>query len=90
VIAKPFDPMTLAASVRGDLRPAPDPLADLKARFPTAPVLRATPTNYRRSSAEGAVKRSSEAPMEAVCRMRVRLRPIHPLLIETCNFQVPL
>jgi len=33
VIAKPFDPMTLAASVRDYLQPAPDPLADLRASF---------------------------------------------------------
>lgn len=33
VIAKPFDPMTLAASVRNYLRPPPDPLADLRAGF---------------------------------------------------------
>jgi DNA-binding NarL/FixJ family response regulator len=33
VIAKPFDPMTLASSVRNYLQPAGDPLADLKVRF---------------------------------------------------------
>jgi CheY-like chemotaxis protein len=33
VIAKPFDPMTLAASVRNYLQPPPDPLADLRAGF---------------------------------------------------------
>ena len=33
VIAKPFDPMTLAASVRDYLLPQPDPLADLRAGF---------------------------------------------------------
>jgi CheY-like chemotaxis protein len=33
VIAKPFDPMTLAASVRDYLKPTDDPLADLRARF---------------------------------------------------------
>jgi CheY-like chemotaxis protein len=33
VIAKPFDPMTLASSVRDYLRPPVDPLADLKASF---------------------------------------------------------
>jgi CheY-like chemotaxis protein len=33
VIAKPFDPMTLATSVRNYLPPRPDPLADLKTGF---------------------------------------------------------
>jgi two-component system OmpR family response regulator len=33
VIAKPFDPMTLAASVRSYVQPAHDPLAHLKAEF---------------------------------------------------------
>ena len=33
VIAKPFDPMTLAASVRNYLQPRPDPLADLRIGF---------------------------------------------------------
>jgi CheY-like chemotaxis protein/HPt (histidine-containing phosphotransfer) domain-containing protein len=33
VIAKPFDPMALAASVRNYLQPPADPLADLKAGF---------------------------------------------------------
>src|SRR6202051_4618063 len=33
VIPKPFDPMTLAASVRSYVRPAPDPLDDLRAGF---------------------------------------------------------
>jgi two-component system OmpR family response regulator len=33
VIAKPFDPMTLAASVRSYVRPAHDPLEDLRAAF---------------------------------------------------------
>jgi CheY-like chemotaxis protein len=33
VIAKPFDPMTLAASVRNYLPPCADPLADLRVRF---------------------------------------------------------
>jgi CheY-like chemotaxis protein len=33
VIAKPFDPMTLASSVRDYLQPPADPLADLKVRF---------------------------------------------------------
>jgi CheY-like chemotaxis protein len=33
VIPKPFDPMTLAASVRGYVQPAHDPLDDLRAGF---------------------------------------------------------
>ena len=33
VIAKPFDPMTLAASVRNYLQPRPDPLTDLRVGF---------------------------------------------------------
>jgi len=33
VIAKPFDPMTLATSVRNYLPPRPDPLADLRVGF---------------------------------------------------------
>ncbi|MGA7806458.1 response regulator [Bradyrhizobium sp.] len=33
VIAKPFDPMTLAAAVRTYLQPLVDPLEDLRARF---------------------------------------------------------
>jgi CheY-like chemotaxis protein len=33
VIPKPFDPMTLAASVRGYVQPAQDPLDDLRAGF---------------------------------------------------------
>jgi two-component system OmpR family response regulator len=33
VIAKPFDPMTLAAAVRNYLRPQPDPVAELRAGF---------------------------------------------------------
>jgi HPt (histidine-containing phosphotransfer) domain-containing protein len=33
VIPKPFDPMTLAASVRSYVRPAHDPMADLRAQF---------------------------------------------------------
>ena len=33
VIPKPFDPMTLAASVRGYMQPAHDPLDDLRAGF---------------------------------------------------------
>ena len=33
VIPKPFDPMTLAASVREYVQPAPDPLAHLRAEF---------------------------------------------------------
>jgi CheY-like chemotaxis protein len=33
VIPKPFDPMTLAASVRSYVRPAPDPMKDLRAGF---------------------------------------------------------
>jgi CheY-like chemotaxis protein len=33
VIAKPFDPMTLAASVRNYLPPVADPLEELRARF---------------------------------------------------------
>ncbi|MBI5128495.1 MAG: response regulator [Rhodopseudomonas palustris] len=33
VIAKPFDPMTLAAAVRAQLRPAADPLDALRANF---------------------------------------------------------
>jgi CheY-like chemotaxis protein len=33
VIPKPFDPMTLAASVRSYVQPAHDPMADLRAQF---------------------------------------------------------
>ena len=33
VVAKPFDPMTLAASVRSYVQPAPDPLVELRASF---------------------------------------------------------
>jgi two-component system OmpR family response regulator len=33
VIPKPFDPMTLAASVRGYMQPAHDPMDDLRASF---------------------------------------------------------
>jgi HPt (histidine-containing phosphotransfer) domain-containing protein len=33
VIAKPFDPMTLAASVRSYVQPARDPMEDLRAGF---------------------------------------------------------
>ncbi len=33
VIPKPFDPMTLAASVRSYVQPAPDPIDDLRAGF---------------------------------------------------------
>jgi CheY-like chemotaxis protein len=33
VIPKPFDPMTLAASVRSYVQPAPDPMDDLRAGF---------------------------------------------------------
>lgn len=33
VIAKPFDPMALAASVRSYVRPAPNPMDDLRAGF---------------------------------------------------------
>jgi CheY-like chemotaxis protein len=33
VIPKPFDPMTLAASVRSYVQPAPDPIKDLRAGF---------------------------------------------------------
>jgi CheY-like chemotaxis protein len=33
IIPKPFDPMTLAASVRSYVRPAHDPLDDLRAQF---------------------------------------------------------
>jgi CheY-like chemotaxis protein len=65
VIAKPFDPMTLAASVRDYLRPAVDPLEDLRAGF-----LRRVRRDLAALSEDRATLRDSTAQPQVLDRIK--------------------
>ena len=65
VIPKPFDPMTLAASLREYVQPPPDPLAHLRAEF----VLR-TKRDAAALSADRAVLKQGKRPSSTLDRIK--------------------